>query len=200
VNNIQSDFYVCECELGRGLFASRDFAMGDVLFIFTGPEIDLATTIAKGDAEANALQIGPLSYIDLEVPSVYANHSCAPNTGIKNKTEAIALRAIKKDEEIRYDYSTTMSENRWTMQCGCLALSCRRVVRDFHELPHNLQLYYLDLGVVQNFIVEEFKKKTEPNQALQRTITAVTERAPSSTLRASHDRLWGQKKGSWVDS
>jgi len=32
------------------------------------------------------------------------------------------------------------------------------------------------------------EKKTEPNQAMQRTSAAVTDRAPSSTLRASHDR------------
>lgn len=32
-------------------------------------------------------------------------------------------------------------------------------------------------------------KTTEPNQALQTTIIAVTDRAPSSTLRASYDRV-----------
>ena len=33
------------------------------------------------------------------------------------------------------------------------------------------------------------EKKTEPNQAMQRTSASVTDRAPSSTLRASHSRL-----------
>jgi hypothetical protein len=33
------------------------------------------------------------------------------------------------------------------------------------------------------------EKTTEPNQSLQTTIMAVTDRAPSSTLRASHDRV-----------
>jgi hypothetical protein len=32
-------------------------------------------------------------------------------------------------------------------------------------------------------------KTTEPNQALQRTTVLVTDRAPSSTLRAKHGRL-----------
>jgi len=33
------------------------------------------------------------------------------------------------------------------------------------------------------------EKKNQPNQALQRTSMAVTDRAPSSTLRANHARL-----------
>jgi len=33
-----------------------------------------------------------------------------------------------------------------------------------------------------------FRNKTEPNQAVEPTIMAVTDCAPSSTLRASHDR------------
>ena len=37
--------------------------------------------------------------------------------------------------------------------------------------------------------------KTEPNQSLQTTIMAVTDRAPSSTLRASHDRVLSQTLG-----
>ena len=34
-----------------------------------------------------------------------------------------------------------------------------------------------------------FRETTEPNQAVEPTLIAVTDRAPSSTLRASHARL-----------
>jgi Domain of unknown function (DUF4279) len=43
----------------------------------------------------------------------------------------------------------------------------------------------LDIDTYRNDIPEE---KTEPNKALEPTIMAVTECAPSSTLRASHER------------
>ena len=37
--------------------------------------------------------------------------------------------------------------------------------------------------------LDGLRDEKKPNQALQRTIMAVTDRAPSSTLRASHSRL-----------
>jgi len=37
--------------------------------------------------------------------------------------------------------------------------------------------------------LQNFRKNTEPNQAMQRTSASVTDRAPSSTLRDSHSRL-----------
>ena len=49
-----------------------------------------------------------------------------------------------------------MSERRWTMQCRCGDLNCRGTVGDFHDLPAPRQQHYLQLGVVQSFIVEEF--------------------------------------------
>ena len=42
-------------------------------------------------------------------------------------------------------------------------------------------------------------KTTEPNQAMQRTSASVTDRAPSSTLRASHSRLWSYTLGKNYD-
>lgn len=49
-----------------------------------------------------------------------------------------------------------MSEKNWTMKCYCNAPNCRGEIKDFDTLPSELQRYYLDLGIVQNFIVQEF--------------------------------------------
>ncbi len=84
------------------------------------------------------------------------NHSCSPNAGLRSNRILVALRNIGCGEEICYDYSTTMSEGRWTMQCRCGDLNCRSTVGDFHDLPTPRQQHYLQLGVVQSFIVEEF--------------------------------------------
>ena len=48
-----------------------------------------------------------------------------------------------------------MSERRWTMRCECGRDVCRRIVGDFVDLPAELQWRYLQLGVVQSFIVLE---------------------------------------------
>lgn len=148
---------VAPCDLGLGLFAGLDFKRGELVLSLTGPVISLSAAIAKGEFECNALQIGRTTYIDLCEPGIYANHSCTPNVGIRGNTELFALRDISQGEEIRYDYSTTMSERRWTMECRCGSPVCRGVIRDFHELPTALQSHYLALRAVQPFIVGEWQ-------------------------------------------
>jgi hypothetical protein len=146
---------VGESALGFGIFAGKSFRKNEFLFRFSGPIITLAKAIAKGETEGNVLQIGPSSYIDLEAPSVFGNHSCRPNSGLRDQVFCHALRDIAKGEEIFYDYSTTMSERRWTMQCQCGTPLCRGVIGDFHDLPLRLQRRYLAMRIVQPFIVEE---------------------------------------------
>jgi hypothetical protein len=46
-----------------------------------------------------------------------------------------------------------------------------------------------EIGIERIGMTTVYRKKTEPNQAPQTTICTVTERAPSSTLRASADRV-----------
>lgn len=147
--------YVAKCALGRGVFAGRDFQEGDLLFRFAGPVISLAQAINKGDSEGNVLQIGPRTYIDLEPPGVFANHSCEPNAGVRDLVSGYALRPISRGEEILYDYSTTMSEQRWSMRCRCGTPSCRDVIGDFHDIPAELQGRYLSMRIVQPFIIDE---------------------------------------------
>ncbi len=146
---------VTECDLGMGLFARRDFVAGERILQFTGRVINTEQVSAMGEKEANPLQIGRNLYIDLDPPGVFINHSCRPNTGIRNSIELIALQAIAAGEEFRFDYSTTMSERRWTMPCLCGVYSCRGVADDFHNLPQALKQQYLSLGIVQPFIVVE---------------------------------------------
>ena len=147
--------YSGPCELGRGVFAARNFKLGENIFRFVGQSISAKKVHLLGEAEGNALQIRPASYLYPDPPGVFTNHSCDPNSGVRNTVEVYALRNIRRDEEIRFDYSTTMSERRWTMLCRCGTPVCRKVIRDFHDLPDEIQRYYLRLRVVQPFIVEE---------------------------------------------
>ncbi len=45
-----------------------------------------------------------------------------------NDTMLVALRDISVDEELHFDYSTTMSEGDWTMRCRCGAAQCRSLI------------------------------------------------------------------------
>ena len=101
------------------------------------------------------IQIGIDQYVDPYSPARYLNHSCAPNAGFVDEIRLIALRQILPGEEIRFDYSTTMLERYWELDCECGAGNCRKRIRDFDLLPLEVQTRYLRLGIVQNFIVEE---------------------------------------------
>lgn len=144
--------YIGSCDLGLGVFAARRIAAGERILAFAGRVCTADEVAEMGDAEANALQVAERVYLCLERPSVLANHSCEPNSGVAEGLTLVALRDIKRGEEVRYDYSTTMEEGRWTMACLCHAPTCRGLVRDFSEIPTERQRLYLRLGVVMPFI------------------------------------------------
>lgn len=146
---------VRECELGRGLFADRSYNAGDEILRFEGRTVHATVVAAMGDEQCYMIQIGRDLYLEPEAPGRYTNHSCAPNAAIKEDYRLIALLPIDVGDEIRFDYSTTMSEDNWTMECRCGAANCRGIIRDFAELPIDLQQKYLSLCIVQSFIVAE---------------------------------------------
>jgi hypothetical protein len=164
---------------GLGLFAALDIPANQVVLIFTGELLELDEVLASGRDECYPLQVGPTTYLDLDARSRIVNHSCAPNAGIRSDRILVALREIRAGEEICYDYSTTMSERRWTMDCACRAPGCRGTVGDFHELPIDLQQHYLRHGVVQSFIVAELwfdEVKAGPWGRQRRSGEAIPER------------------------
>ncbi len=147
-------FYIAECAFGLGVFAQRTIRAGEIILVFGGALIDFPETKRRGPRECMAIQVGLNQYIDTQPPGVFANHSCAPNAGIQNDRDLVALRDIPAGEEICFDYSTTMDEQSFTMQCGCGAPGCRHIVTDFSELPAGVQDYYLSRGLVMSFIVQ----------------------------------------------
>lgn len=147
-------FYLDACDVGCGVFANRDIAAGETILRFSGPVIDFAETRRRGPKECMAMQIGPDRYLDTRPPGVFVNHSCDPNAGIREDVRLVALRLIRRGEEIRFDYSTTMEEQSFTMRCLCGAPECRGTVADFSLLPEQVQARYLAQRVVMSFIRE----------------------------------------------
>ena len=153
---------IARCRFGLGVFAARDILPGEAILAIEGPQIDFAETTRRGPQECMAIQIGPDLYIDTQPPAVWVNHSCDPNCGIKGDRQLTALRAIRKGEEICYDYSTTMEEASFTMGCLCGAPTCRKVVRDFSTLPRELRRHYVSHGVVMSFILRAARLQLTP--------------------------------------
>jgi hypothetical protein len=144
--------FVAPCDVGKGVFAALRFAPGDVILRFRGGLFDRADPIHDTPAGANLLQIGIGQYLLPRPNGLFVNHSCRPNAGLVGTRTLVAIREIEPEEEIRFDYSTSMDEGFWTMECACGEPGCRRVVTDFRLLPEAVKWCYLSAGLVPGFI------------------------------------------------
>ncbi len=118
---------------GRGVFAVRPIGQGARIAAIEG-------WLAKGDAlDENwfALQMGPDLWLCSDGDNLddCINHSCDPNAGFTTGEPVLhALRDIAAGEEIGWDYSTSLSEAGWDLECCCGAATCRQIVRSWGEL------------------------------------------------------------------
>lgn len=152
-------FEVRQAKLGKGIWALNKIEQGEEICVFSGKPVYFEETLQLGTKESFAFQIAKELYIYLDEPARYFNHSCEPNCGVTPDLKLIALKPIQKNEELRWDYSTSMMEHHWTMRCECKKESCRKIVTDFVRLPQKDQKFYLENGVVQKFIVEILNSK-----------------------------------------
>lgn len=140
---------------GKGIFTTVDIPKNSVLFKITGKPIKFIDTLKLGSDECYTLQIGVDRYIIPDYPFHLSNHSCEPNCGINRNMEFITIDDIKAGTELCWDYSTSMLERYWQMQCDCGSMICRHTIVDFDLLPYNIQQKYLKMNVVLPFIKEE---------------------------------------------
>ena len=143
----------------KGVFANKSFKKNERIIEFAGkllkfeqfPEYytkfeDYCVQIGKN------LYLGPSGSID-----DFFNHSCSPNSGLIVKDEKaflIAIKKIKKGEEVTWDYSTTMDEDSWEIDCNCSDESCRKKIRDFKYLPKKIQQKYAKLEIVPEYLLK----------------------------------------------
>jgi uncharacterized protein len=152
--------------IGRGVFAVQHCQPGQTILTLEGPLLSPGDMLGLGTDRAYTLQVGSDEFVDLAGPARYLNHSCDPNAGIVTDRVLIALRPIVPGEEIRLDYSTAVLDDRWTMECRCGEYLCRRVVLAFRHLPPITQNRYLQLGIVQRFVVDEVRRRSPARRPL----------------------------------
>ncbi|HEU0064786.1 MAG TPA: SET domain-containing protein [Flavisolibacter sp.] len=138
---------------GLGLFAKQFIPAGTILCKITGKELSFEDTVHLSEKESYTLQIDFDKYIYCEPPFLYSNHSCNPNCAVNSSVELFALKNIKANQELFWDYSTSMLERHWTLKCACGEKNCRKIITDFDLLPQKLQSKYLQLNIVFPFIV-----------------------------------------------
>lgn len=149
---LDTELLVAPCDVGRGVFATRAYRRGETILRFEGEAYDRSHPIHQSAGGANLLQVGAESYILPRPVGLYVNHSCRPNAGLSGTDLLVAIGDIAPGDEIRFDYSTNMDEDLWTMSCACREPECRGIVRDFKHLPEDLRRKYIALGIVPEFV------------------------------------------------
>jgi hypothetical protein len=120
-------------DMGRGVFATQPIARGTCLVVCKGW---LAKSAAV-DADCHAMQIGPDDWLCSAGDNLddCINHSCDPNAGFLTGEPALfALRDIGVGAQIGWDYSTSIAEAGWSLECLCGAPKCRKIIRSWIEL------------------------------------------------------------------
>lgn len=121
---------------GMGLFADRDIAKGEEVYQFTGPiiSVDEAEEIYNAGCDF-LLQVDQYMFLDLrDCPGRRTNHSCSPNTAFTAFCDTlIALKDIKKGDEITFDYSAN-ENTEFVMDCKCGSANCRGIILPWHGL------------------------------------------------------------------
>lgn len=112
---------------GKGVFAASNFKKGDIVMKWDA-SIILTENEVKKIPESNKkyLIFYKRKYILAQSPEKYLNHSCTPNTK-EGKLCDIALRNIKKGEELTTDYSID-APLHIKMKCHCGSKNCKKII------------------------------------------------------------------------
>lgn len=108
---------------GQGVFANRDFKKGEIVLRWNPKVLTKKQANKLSEDEKNYLVIEGGRYLFMQEPERYVNHSCDFNTFPKNKCD-VAIRDIKKGEEITSDYSQIESLDNFECKCG--AKNCKK--------------------------------------------------------------------------
>jgi SET domain-containing protein len=113
---------------GKGVFAARDFKKGEVVVCW-----DISKELSKEEAERvpdeekRYVDFFSGKYILQSPPARYVNHSCEPNTFVKDFCD-VAARDIRMGEEITADYAKCPAPGM-DMRCSCGSKNCRGTIK-----------------------------------------------------------------------
>lgn len=155
---------------GKGIFTNLKILKNETICFLEGEEINLLEMkkrVEQGKKNYfDFLQISDESYLDLEEIYRCFNHSCSPNSFIRNKNELVALRDILAGEEITFDYTTTMDDNEeectkygvplQNCKCNCKAQNCIGSIDQFKTISQKRREFYLKCSLAPTFILKKF--------------------------------------------
>jgi len=150
---------------GKGVFAMGKVKKNDLLTIFGGYILTAKEESLLPDKYSDTgVQISDdfvLTTREKKEDTDCFNHSCNPNAGYNGQIFLVAMRDIKKDEEVTFDYAMVLhkSKNRkaYKIKCLCGSKNCRGIVSDYDWKDSNIQKKYN--GFFQYYLQNKINKK-----------------------------------------
>jgi len=152
---------------GKGVFAKKDIKKEELLCVFGGyiksivEEELLENSVSdEGVQISEEFCLGVLNPKELEDASFF-NHSCEPNAGFKGQIFLVAMKNIKKDEQVAFDYAMVLSKTKnakfYKTKCLCASKKCRGYITENDWKNTKLQKKYS--GYFQWYLQEKINKK-----------------------------------------
>ncbi len=149
---------------GFGLFAKEKIKKGEKVIIFGG----YVMTHKQFDSLSEKMKSFPfqiddslyfgLSKISEVEEADFLNHSCDPTCGFGGEISIVAMRDIKKGEEICIDYAMCLSSKKVKpMKCVCRSRSCRKIITSDDWKKKDLQKKYK--GFFEPFLEKKINNK-----------------------------------------
>ncbi len=125
--------------LGKGVFATKTIRKGETIAVWGGRVIgreEVRALTRKQRRLTIQVEEDRFLYSTTEGPADWVNHSCDPNAGLSGQIVLVAMRDIKTDEEITFDYAMSDGNRFEEFDCFCGMERCRkRVSRDDWRRP-----------------------------------------------------------------
>ena len=150
---------------GKGVFALKRIHKDEMLFVMGGyiltidDENALRGIVADKPIELSAdFSVGPRRPSDL---ARMPQHWVDPKAGFDGQVFMVAMRGIKADEEVLYDYGMVMHSNEassscFSIKCLCETRECRKTItEDDWKLPELQKRYD---GYFQHFLQKKIDR------------------------------------------
>ncbi len=109
----------------KGIFANRDFNKGEIVLKWDPKPIRESDIKKLSKKERGYVAEIDNKYYLMQPPERYMNHSCEPNTKPRDNCD-VAIRDIKKGEEITTDYGSIGGVDSFRCKCG--SKSCKGTI------------------------------------------------------------------------
>jgi uncharacterized protein len=144
-------------KFGKAVFANQQIRKGEIIAEFDGEIYDDDFVGWTPDIINHAIQFAKDKWRDSRGIARYLNHSCEPNCGIRGSFKIVAMRAIKKGEQLTWDYEMTENSDWWQLKCKCGSPICRKRIGRYSQMPKSIRKKYA--GYISHWLTKKKRRK-----------------------------------------